>query len=191
MTVTDITESTTGGIFCPAKLPSAALFTWAHPYPERLPPGWRKEGTFKEIYGWAQPYKPLPPEATILIRQVPFGFNMDITSRWKIRTWRSTPYANTGSFTLNIPGVTDILRLPGLESPQLRRERALRMKASKSPLPQSLQWIPKVMNKLDDAQDLLITGLALLWPLLRRLPKPWLGPLGILLTISDILNLFT
>jgi hypothetical protein len=99
--------------------------------------------------------------------------------------------ANPPDYTINIPGITDILRIPGLETKELRRERFLRMKTSVPALPRVLQWIPPLINKLDDAQDLLFTGLALAWPILRLLGRPFLGPLGILLTVSDLLNLGT
>lgn len=94
-------------------------------------------------------------------------------------------------YTVNIPGVTDILRVPGLETKELRRQRWERMQTSRSALPEPLRWIPPLLNKLDDAQDLLFTGLAIAWPLFKLLGKPFLGPLGWLLTINDILNLGT
>lgn len=104
---------------------------------------------------------------------------------------QTTFETNPPDFTINIPGITDILRLPGLETKDLRRERFQRMKTSVPALPRVLQWIPPLINKLDDAQDLLFTALALAWPILRLLGRPFLGPLGILLTISDLLNLGT
>lgn len=95
------------------------------------------------------------------------------------------------SFTIAIPGLTDIVRVPGLDTPELRKQRYERFKASRSPLPEGLKWLPPLLNKLDDAQDLLFTGLALAWPLLRRAAPWFLGPVGILLTINDLLNAFT
>jgi hypothetical protein len=47
------------------------------------------------------------------------------------------------------------------------------------------------LTKLDNAQDLLFTGLALAWPLFKLLGPRFAGPLGVLLTINDGLNLAT
>lgn len=94
-------------------------------------------------------------------------------------------------FTIDIPGVGDILRTPWTTSPSLRRQRIERMRTAKSVLPSGLAWVPKLINKLDDAQDLLFTGLALAWPLLRVVAPRLLGPLGVVLTINDVLNVGT
>jgi hypothetical protein len=99
--------------------------------------------------------------------------------------------AERDPFTVNVPGLTDILRVPGLETPELRKERARRMRQSNSALPKVLQWLPPILNKLDDAQDLLFTGLALAWPILKFLGPRFLGPLGWLLTINDLFNVAT
>ena len=148
---------------------------------------------------------PLSSEESVFVNQIPWGLRVTFTSKG-IRTYyetnesslrrigrQSAAAAGAGGdvYTINVPGVTDILRIPGLESEALRKERAQRMKQSRSGLPDFLKWIPPVLNKLDDAQDLLFTGLALAWPLLRFLPRAFLGPLGILLTVNDLLNVFT
>lgn len=103
------------------------------------------------------------------------------------------PGSNAGPdpFTIDVPGLTDILKAPSLNSPALKKERYDRWKSRKSPVPDALSWIPPLLTKLDNAQDLLFTALALLWPILKRLPRPFLGPFGILLTINDLLNLTT
>lgn len=95
------------------------------------------------------------------------------------------------AYTINFPCITDVIRLDALESDELRFQRWLRMKNADPLLPDSISWIPKLINKLDDAQDLLFTGLALAWPIIKRLPKMILGPLGWALLVNDILNLGT
>lgn len=94
-------------------------------------------------------------------------------------------------FTIDVPGIADIIKLPGLESGALRRERFLRMKSARSAIPEALQWIPHVLTKLDDAQDILSTGLALAIPLIKRLPTRVLPGVGWLLAANDVLNLLT
>lgn len=148
---------------------------------------------------------PLSPSETAAINQVPYGLQV-VWYYNRIVTRFTSPQNPSGvgvggraprtaapdpQFSLNIPGVSDIIKAPGLETEQLRKERIQRMKSSKPLLPAPLQWIPPLLNKLDDAQDLLFTGLALAWPLLRLAPRFLLGPLGWLLTANDLLNVFT
>jgi hypothetical protein len=91
-------------------------------------------------------------------------------------------------FTINIPGLQDIFRIPDLESKDLRRQRYKRWMGSRSALPEGLQWIPPLLNKLDDAQDLLYTALVLAKPILKRLGAMIWPPLGIALVANDVLN---
>lgn len=97
------------------------------------------------------------------------------------------------AYTIDIPGASDIFILPidALDNIDLKRQRIARMKSAKSPMPGFLQWIPNVINKLDDAQDLLWTGLVLAKPLLKRLPARFVPYLGWVLLANDILNLAT
>lgn len=96
----------------------------------------------------------------------------------------------TGSYTIDLPGLTDFVRIPALENEELKFQRWIRFKTQEPLLPEPLRWIPGLINKLDDAQDLLFTALVLARPLLRKLPA-WLLPgLGWLLLANDILNLF-
>jgi hypothetical protein len=99
--------------------------------------------------------------------------------------------ADPNAFTIDVPGITDIIKAPEFTSKSLKQERYERMQTKNSPVPKPLQWIPPILTKLDNAQDLLFTGLALLYPLLKFAPKALLGPVGILLTINDVLNLLT
>lgn len=94
-------------------------------------------------------------------------------------------------YTVDIPGIHDILKAPALEPKRLRYERYLRWKTRNSAIPEFLQWIPPLLNKLDDAQDMLFTVLALTPFIARLIPRFFLGPLGILFTINDILNMTT
>lgn len=94
-------------------------------------------------------------------------------------------------FTITIPGLSDFLRAPFINTPEIRRERAQRARSSNSPLPQGLQWIPKLLNKLDDAQDLLFTVAALAIPIARWFGVRSIPGLGIALTVNDLLNGFT
>ncbi len=96
-------------------------------------------------------------------------------------------------YTIDIPGASDIfaLPIPALANKELKRQRYLRMKTSQTAMPEFLQWMPQVINKLDDAQDLLWTGLVLAKPLLRRLPSRFIPYLGWALLANDLLNLGT
>lgn len=94
-------------------------------------------------------------------------------------------------YTVQIPGITDILKVPGVDSAELRRERGARMARARSPLPVGLQWIPPLLNKLDDAQDLLYTGLVIGVGILKALGVRAIPGLGVLLTVNDLLNGFT
>jgi len=99
--------------------------------------------------------------------------------------------AGPDPFTIDIPGLQDIIKVKDWESKDLRRERYERFKSARSAVPQSLQWIPPLLTKLDNAQDMLFTGLALAIPLIKRLPARLIPGIGLLLTINDIINLFT
>lgn len=99
--------------------------------------------------------------------------------------------APSEKFTIDIPGVSDILKLPGLESKELRRERAQRLRTANSAVPQALRWIPPILNKLDDAQDLLFTASVLAVPILKRVLPRLLPFVGWALLVSDLLNSFT
>lgn len=91
-------------------------------------------------------------------------------------------------FTVNIPGISDVLRIPGLDTPEIRRQRYQRWLASRSPVPEVLQPLTRILNKLDDAQDLLFTALALAVPILKRIGLRMIPFLGWALTVNDILN---
>lgn len=97
------------------------------------------------------------------------------------------------NYVINIPGATDIIRIPALEDKSLKQARYLRMiqAAETSTIPEPLRWIPTAINYLDDAQDLLFTALVLSKPLLRRLPARLIPGLGWILTANDLLNAMT
>jgi len=98
-----------------------------------------------------------------------------------------------GVYTIDIPGMTDIFRVPIPEETdkQLRKARIERMKTARHGLPESLDWIPPLINFLDDAQDMLYVALVLAKPLLRKLPARFIPWLGWVLTINDALNILT
>lgn len=58
-------------------------------------------------------------------------------------------------------------------------------------LPQFLKWAPGVINIVDDAQDLLVTGLYLAKPLLRKLPSKLIPGVGWAMVANDLMNLIT
>lgn len=91
-------------------------------------------------------------------------------------------------FTVNIPGISDVLRIPGLDTEATRRQRYQRWLASRSPVPEVLQPLTRILTKIDDAQDLLFTALALAVPLLKRIGLRFIPFLGWALTVNDILN---
>lgn len=96
------------------------------------------------------------------------------------------------AFTVDVPGVSDIIKWPGFsDTPELRRARAQRLISANRAVPDFLKWLPPILTQLDNAQDMLITGLALAWPLVKYVFPRMLGGLGILLTLNDLLNLFT
>lgn len=97
-------------------------------------------------------------------------------------------YDPTQTYTITVPGIQDIIRIPPLESTDLKRERIRRWKAARSPLPQTLDWIPQAINRLDDLQDELITALILGRWLAPRLLGRFLPYVGWALLASDILN---
>ena len=91
-------------------------------------------------------------------------------------------------FTIQIPGIQDILSVPSLVSSELRRQRAERTLRANSGMPDGLKWVPKLLNKLDDAQDMLYVGL-IVGAYLAKVAGARIFPgLGILLTINDLLN---
>jgi hypothetical protein len=98
-----------------------------------------------------------------------------------------------GTYTVDIPGLQDIFKYqnPKSYSKQQKYERYLRFKTKSSPVPSAFNWIPGVMNQLDDAQDLMYTALVLAKPLLRRLPTRFIPYIGWALLIMDLLNLGT
>ncbi len=97
----------------------------------------------------------------------------------------------SGAYTIDIPGLTDFIRWPALENEELKFQRFIRFKTQEPLLPEPLRWIPDVINKLDDAQDLLFTALVLARPLLKKIPTWWLPGLGWTLFANDVLNLQT
>lgn len=94
-------------------------------------------------------------------------------------------------YTLDIPGLNDFIKIPALEDKRLAQQRIARMKTAQSPVPDPLKWIPSVITKLDDAQDLLNTALVLAKPLIRRLPARFIPYVGWLLLVNDVLNFAT
>jgi hypothetical protein len=98
-----------------------------------------------------------------------------------------------GDYTIQAPGLADIIRIPALESTELKQQRIQRMRNARTPIPPSIQWIPSAINFLDDAQDTLITLLLAgkLTGLLAKIPARFIPALGWVLLANDILNLGT
>lgn len=99
-------------------------------------------------------------------------------------------WADGEETVIQLPGIQDIFRVPALESVELKRERIIRWRENQkhSPLPSSLQWMPRAINDLDNVQDFLITAL-----ILGKWIAPWLLErfipyVGWLLLLSDGLN---
>lgn len=101
------------------------------------------------------------------------------------------PNGQADNYTINFPGIQDVIRIPSLEDRALRQQRYERWLRSAGTLPQPLEWIPALLNKLDDAQDLLFTGLALSIPLVKRLPAFFLRALTPAVLLNDVLNLLS
>jgi hypothetical protein len=95
-------------------------------------------------------------------------------------------------YEVRIPGIRQIIKLQESQFsklPEKTRERIIRMKAQKSPIPEKLRWIPGLIKHIDDAQDLLFTAAYLAKPLLRRVPKKFIPYVGWALTLMDIANM--
>ena len=94
-------------------------------------------------------------------------------------------------FTVTAPGLYEVIKVPPLQDKQYRREQAIRMAQANSALPERLQWVPKVINKLDDTQDILYTALVLGKYILPKLGLRLIPGLGWALLANDVLNLAT
>ena len=105
------------------------------------------------------------------------------------------PEAKPGqaTYTIDLPGATDLFHfiIPALNDKELKKERIKRMLSKKSPVPEALQWIPPLINKIDDAQDILTTALWLAKPLIKKLPTRFIPFVGWALAVNDIANLST
>lgn len=144
--------------------------------PGDYPGKWREPmGKYFENYNRFAMAKPRPPSQ--------FDTNRAYADQF--------PPKRRGEYTVNIPGIQDFIRLPALEDKALRQQRYERYKNSTSAAPGFIGTIGNILTALDDAQDLLFTALALAWPLLRRLPALFLGPIGWLLFANDLLNVMT
>ncbi|MGR3319635.1 MAG: hypothetical protein ACUZ8O_14300 [Candidatus Anammoxibacter sp.] len=95
-------------------------------------------------------------------------------------------------YEIRIPGLSQVFRFAPPQEMTVEAKRAvIRRAREKSPMPGFLQWIPRVINIIDDAQDILTTGLTLAKPLLRRIPGRFVPVLGWVLLANDILNIST
>lgn len=95
-----------------------------------------------------------------------------------------------GETVIQLPGLQDVIRIPALENQALRQERIQRWRANrgKTGLPESMEWLPKAINYLDNAQDILITSLIISKWLAPKLLARFIPGLGWLLTLNDIMN---
>ena len=96
-------------------------------------------------------------------------------------------------YRIQIPGMKGFVSVPAEKklTPEVKDIIIKRYMAKYSPVPRKLQWIPGVINQIDDAQDLLSVALTLGKPLLRKLPGRFIPGLGWILLANDILNLGT
>lgn len=94
-------------------------------------------------------------------------------------------------YKIFLPGIQDVIKIPRLESRNLQIERIIRFKQAQTIIPKPLQWIPGVINWLDDCQDILITALYLSKWALIKLPLRFVPYLGWVLLANDIVNLST
>ena len=96
-------------------------------------------------------------------------------------------------YRIQIPGMKGFVSVPAEKklSPEVKDIIIKRYMAKYSPVPKKIQWIPGVINQIDDAQDLLSVALTLGKPLLRKLPGRFIPGLGWVLLANDILNLGT
>jgi hypothetical protein len=103
-----------------------------------------------------------------------------------------TPKKNpawNGVYTIDVPGISDVIRLPPTDSVALRRERIKRMRTSHEPLPASMNWMPSAMHHIDTAEDLLYSlGYPAL--MLAKVIAPDLVPyVGWVLAVDQILEI--
>lgn len=116
-------------------------------------------------------------------------------SYWSYKKEVARQYGPTpsGTYTVDIPGIKDIFRYETKKSysRQYKSELYKRMTTRSSPVPQVFNWIPGIINKIDDAQDLLYVGFTLAKPLLRRLPSRFIPYIGWGLLIMDVMNIAT
>lgn len=96
-------------------------------------------------------------------------------------------------YRIKIPGMSGFVSWPAEKklSPEVKDIIIKRYMAKYSPVPQKIQWIPGIINQIDDAQDILTVALTLAKPLLRRLPGRFIPYLGWILLVNDLLNLST
>ena len=87
-----------------------------------------------------------------------------------------------------IPGIEDIIVLPGSEKArrQMAREREEWYETHRPTSPDFTIPITKLINKIDDAQDIAYTAMMVLRPILKRIPKEWNNPLSWVLSVIDI-----
>lgn len=95
---------------------------------------------------------------------------------------------DSSPYTVDVPGLSDILRVPGIDDKNTRRERAQRMASHKSGLPDVLSWVPPLLNKLDNAQDLIYTATVIGLQVAKWLGFRTIPGLGLILTANDLLN---
>lgn len=95
------------------------------------------------------------------------------------------------TYEINIPGIGDTFRFGAapVYDKALKRQRYERMKAATSPVPETLRWIPRVIQHIDDAQDMMYTAAYLGKFLLRRVAPRFIPYVGWALLAMDAANL--
>ena len=114
---------------------------------------------------------------------------------WYYRKEAAKAYGSTpeGTYTVDIPGIKDVFRYESKKSydKEYKAEIIQRFKTKESPVPEVLQWIPDVINKIDDAQDLLYTAAVMGKFLIRRVAPRFIPYVGWALLAMDIMNIAT
>jgi hypothetical protein len=176
---------------------------------------WNAKDPHRHVQFWTR------DKSTHLFTMVPKGndeaksiaCHARLHKRSQASRWSAQFGGDDDPYTVRIPGWDDIVKAGATSDPAKKEERARKYRDQNSALPDFLKWAPKLLNKLDDAQDILQTGLQLAWPVLkgigrigyqstirtaagllpvvRTLAPRLLGPIGIALTINDLLNAFT
>lgn len=100
-------------------------------------------------------------------------------------------------YVIQLPSLDVIFKIstPKKSDVDTQKKRIRRLKEEKSPVPEKLRWIPRIINMIDDAQDLLYSAAYISRPLLVRLGIrfgtrfiPYVGWVLLAMDIANIVN---